>query len=65
VRKVAKADRCIVITDEQSADSVGKPIGKGYIINVATNKNGVGYGEWTHISGFSESVVSWIAATEK
>jgi 60 kDa SS-A/Ro ribonucleoprotein len=32
---------------------------------VATNQNGVGYGDWTRINGFSESVVSYIAATEK
>lgn len=59
-----KADRIIVITDEQSADAVGKPLGRGYIINVATNKNGVGYGDWTHISGFSEATVQYIAASE-
>lgn len=57
-------DRIIVITDEQSADPVGAPKGKGYIINVATEKHGVGYGDWTHISGFSESVVQFIHATE-
>ncbi|MCL5460108.1 hypothetical protein M3M33_15835, partial [Loigolactobacillus coryniformis] len=52
----AQADRIIVITDEQSADAVGKPIGRGYMLNVATDKNGVGYGDWTHVSGFSEAV---------
>lgn len=57
-------DRLIVITDEQSADRVGAPGCKGYMLNVATNKNGVGYGDWTHISGFSEAVVSYIAASE-
>ena len=35
-------DRLIVITDEQSHDLV--PQQKGYMINVASNKNGVGYG---------------------
>lgn len=66
LRSVVKvrADRLIAITDEQSADAVGKPIGRGYIINVAANKHGVGYGDWTHISGFSESVVQYIAAAE-
>jgi len=59
-------DRLIVVTDEQSADRVGSPAPgcKGYIINVAANRNGVGYGDWVHINGFSESVVSFIAATE-
>lgn len=58
-------DRLIVVTDEQSADAVGAPGCKGYLLNVATNKNGVGYGDWTHISGFSEAVVDYIAATER
>ena len=58
-------DRMIVITDEQSADAVGAPGCKGYMLNVATNKTGVGYGDWTHISGFSEAVVQYIAASER
>lgn len=57
-------DRLIVITDEQSADCVGAPGCKGYLINVATFENGVGYGDWTHVNGFSEAVVSYIAAVE-
>lgn len=60
-----EGDRLIVFTDEQSADTVGKPIGKGYIINVATYQNGVGYGDWTHINGFSEAVINYISAYEK
>lgn len=69
VREVRSAwpqmDRLIVVTDEQSSDAVGAPGCNGYLLNVATNKNGVGYGDWTHISGFSEAVVSYIAATER
>lgn len=57
-------DRLIVITDEQSHDSVPKPSGKGYVINVASYKNGVGYGAWTHIDGWSESVIEYIRALE-
>ena len=64
LRKNIKADRLIVFTDEQTADKVGKPIGKGYIINVATNQNGVGYGDWTHINGFSEAVIQYIQSLE-
>ncbi len=60
-----KADRTIVITDEQAHDVVGAPIGKGYMINVASAKNGVGYGDWTHIDGFSESVLRYIQEVEK
>lgn len=60
-----KADRLIVFTDEESQDPVGKPHCKGYMVNVATTKNGVGYGDWTHITGFSEAVVQYIAAAER
>jgi hypothetical protein len=57
-------DRLIVITDEQSHDAVGTPHGLGYMINVASYKNGVGYGQWTHIDGFSEAVIRYIAESE-
>jgi len=58
-------DRFVVITDEQSADIIPAPKGKGYMINVGSYKNGIGYGKWTHIDGFSESVVRYIQAAEK
>lgn len=59
-------DRLIVITDEQSHDCVPDPVAKmAYMINVASNKNGVGYGKWTHLDGFSENVLKWIAAFER
>ena len=57
-------DRLIVITDEQSQDSVPGPTGKGYMINVAPYKNGVGYGVWTHIGGWSEAVIDYIREYE-
>ena len=57
-------DRVVVITDEQSHDRVPAPQGKGYVINVASNRNGVGYGAWTHIDGWSEAVVEYIAELE-
>lgn len=58
-------DRLIVITDEQSCSSVPDPIAKrGYMINVASARNGVGYGKWVHIDGFSESVLKFIHARE-
>jgi 60 kDa SS-A/Ro ribonucleoprotein len=53
-------DRMIVVTDEQSHDAVGAPKGRGYMINVASAKNGVGYGPWVHIDGFSEQVIRFI-----
>ncbi len=58
-------DRIIVITDEQSHDRVGAPRGRGYIINVASARNGVGYGPWTHIDGFSEAVIDYIRELER
>lgn len=60
-----KYDRIIVITDEQAHDRVPGPRGRGYVINVASNKNGVGYGPWTHIDGWSEAVVEYIRALEQ
>jgi hypothetical protein len=57
-------DRIIVITDEQSHDRVAAPRGKGYMINVASARNGVGYGSWTHIDGFSEAVIDYIREFE-
>ena len=57
-------DRLIVITDEQSHDQVAAPRGKGYAINVASARNGVGYGPWTHIDGWSEAVVDYIVELE-
>jgi hypothetical protein len=60
-------ERMIVITDEQSQDAVPncpKNV-KGYIINVSPDKNGVGYGSWIHINGWSESCVNFIRELEK
>jgi hypothetical protein len=59
-------DRLIVITDEQATDGrVPDPIAKhAYMVNVASNKNGVGYGKWKHVDGFSEGILRWIVASE-
>jgi 60 kDa SS-A/Ro ribonucleoprotein len=64
INKNISYDRMVIITDEQSASAVGGPKTKGYVINVASNKNGIGYGPWIHLDGFSESIVSYIAALE-
>lgn len=59
-------DRLIVITDEQAQTRVPDPVAPhAYMINVASNRNGVGYGKWTHIDGFSESVIRWMHAHEQ
>lgn len=59
-------DRLIVITDEQATDGrVPAPVAKrAYMINVASAKNGVGYGKWSHLEGFSEGILRWINVTE-
>jgi hypothetical protein len=57
-------DRLIVITDEQSHDPVPNAKARGYMINVASYQNGVGYGAWTHIDGWSDSVIEYIRAAE-
>lgn len=60
-----KPQRLIVITDEQSSDPVPNPFGSGYIINVASAKNGVGYGAWNKIDGWSEAVLSYLGEMER
>lgn len=62
VQSLPTRDRLIVITDEQSHDKV--PQVKGYMINVASNRNGVGYGSWVHIDGWSDKVLDYIARYE-
>lgn len=60
-------DRIIVITDEQSYTSIAAPISgaHAYFINVSVNQNGIGYGKWTHVDGWSEAVLQYIIAAEK
>lgn len=60
-------DRLILITDEQSHTPLGPPqvSCKSYCINVANYKNGIGYGPWVHIDGWSESIIEYIRAYEK
>jgi 60 kDa SS-A/Ro ribonucleoprotein len=71
VNECPKYDRLVIITDEQAADTVLMPGGRVYMINVASARNGVGYGDgragspWTHIDGFSEAVVEYIAELER
>lgn len=57
-------DRLIVFTDEQSHDGIPNPKGLGYMINIAAYKNGVGYGPWNHVDGFSEAIVDYIQCLE-
>lgn len=66
------ADRIIVFTDEQDYDTrnppaKAAPFGRhNYLINVAVDKNGISYNkQWTHLDGFSEAVVDFIAMNEQ
>lgn len=74
VREAEKtADRIIVITDEQdcgiAADDrpdTARPFGRtNYMMNVASAKNGIGYGKWCHIDGMSEAVFTYIQESER
>ncbi len=58
-------DRLIIITDEQSCDVIPDPEGRAYMINVGSNKNGVGYGSYHHIDGWSEAVIDYIREFER
>jgi hypothetical protein len=61
-----KYDRVIVITDEQAHTSDHSiPADKNYLINISCEKNGIGYGKWVHLDGWSESIVKWIVEDEK
>lgn len=71
INKAVPYDRLIVITDEQDTGGIVRtcpaPVAGtlGYMINVASYKNGVGYGKWVHIDGFSEKVLHWIHEFEQ
>lgn len=60
-------DRLIVITDEQATDGrVPDPVCENaYMVNVASYKNGVGYGRWRHVDGFSEGILKWMHEVER
>lgn len=65
-----QVDRVIVLTDEQDIDSRNSPLDarmvgvRNYLVNVASEKNGIGYRKWTHVDGFTEGVLKWITAYE-
>ena len=59
-------ERIVIVTDEQSHDALRPlPAGtKGYVMNVAPYQNGIAWGRWTTISGFSENLVKFIVEVE-
>jgi 60 kDa SS-A/Ro ribonucleoprotein len=67
LNQTLKYDRLIITTDEQAHPGrLPAPNGKyNYIINVASNRNGIGYQKpWIHIDGFSEAIFRYIVETE-
>lgn len=60
-----ECDRIIVITDEQSEDRPPQPNGTGYIVNVEGYQNGIGYGPWITINGWSEAILDYIRTFEE
>jgi len=65
-REWLELDRLIVITDEQSHDGILRAwTPRAYVVNVAPYKHGISYGNgWTHIDGWSERIVDYIASAE-
>lgn len=69
--KIENVRRTIVLTDEQDCgvgvdtpDKAPTLSEHNYIMNVAAYSNGIGYGKWTKINGFSENVLKYIAELE-
>lgn len=64
-KRIKTLKRLIVITDEQSSDSVVAVFGsKNYMINVASYQHAVGYGNWIRIDGFSENCLKFLRQSE-
>lgn len=57
-------DRIVIFTDEQSFSPIGQPVKKGYIMNVAAYKNGIGWGKWITIDGFSDQLMRFMHEAE-
>jgi hypothetical protein len=67
LNEIETYDRLIVVTDEQSHDSVGAPKAgaTGYMVNVAAYSHGVGFGPWVRVDGFSERVLDFVEEVEQ
>lgn len=59
-------DRCIVVTDMQLHDDMQAfpEIAHKYIVNVRSYANGVGYGNWNWIDGFSAQTLRYMRELE-
>jgi 60 kDa SS-A/Ro ribonucleoprotein len=50
--------------EQSTTKTCPDPKALGYFINVASARNGVGYGKWVHLDGFSEQVLRFISESE-
>lgn len=59
-------DRIIIVTDEQSHQALSAPLdgSNAYVVNVAAYENGIGYGKWNHLDGWSEAIVDYVRLFE-
>lgn len=65
-RNSEQYDRTIILTDEQSNSFFrnSKCFGKLYMVNVAPYRQGIGYGDFVRINGFSKAVLDYIQEYE-
>ena len=61
-----KADRLIVISDEESR--TGLPLmtcaKRKYMVNIGSSENSIAHGDWIKLTGFSEGLVTYIQVLE-
>lgn len=68
--KEKSADRVLVICDSQDCDLVNKPDSanafgaNNYLMDISSEKHGVGYSKFVVLNGFSEALVNFVAANE-
>lgn len=67
INETIKYDRLIIISDEQSNDGIADPLPGtiGYMINVASATNGIGYYDWVHLDGMSENIIRFLIKNEE
>ena len=66
MNRLDDVDRLLVVTDEQSRDTVPAPKAKfAWMVNLASHQNGVGIdGKWHRINGWSDNVLRYIRKVE-
>lgn len=65
LNETVKAERLIVITDEESQDKIADPkFAKPYMINVSSYENNFFTDKWIRMNGFSEKIIDVIKMME-